>query len=89
MSLAKAVVVVSWLLFFSCFFIATSSTVSLVGRSCFWLLAITHAIESVVFLPRLRSAPGSLVGHLARTMLFGVLHVREIRDLTSQQAPHS
>ena len=79
MSTAKAVVVVVWLLLFSCFFVATSSTVSVVGRLGFWLMAATHVVECVVFLPRLRGAPGSLAGHLLRTLAFGFLHVREVR----------
>jgi uncharacterized protein YhhL (DUF1145 family) len=89
MSTAKAVVLVLWLLFFSCFFVATSSTVCFVGRLGFWLLATTHLVECAVFLPRLRRAPGSLVGHLLRTLLFGFLHVREVRALTSQEASQS
>ena len=89
MSTAKGVVVVVWLLFFSCFFIGTSSTVSFVGRLGFWILVTTHVVECAVFLPRLRRAPGSLVGHLLGTFLFGVLHVREVRALTSQEAPRS
>jgi uncharacterized protein YhhL (DUF1145 family) len=89
MSTAKTVIVVFWLLFVSCFFISTSSTVSFVGRLLFWLLAVTHVVECAIFLPRLRSAPGSLAGHLARTFLFGFLHVRELGALASEEAPHS
>ena len=84
MSTAKAVVVVVWLLLFSCFFVATSSTVSLVGRLGFWLMATTHVVECVAFLPRLRRAPGSLVGHLLRTLVFGVFYVREVRAPASR-----
>jgi len=48
------------------------------GRTIFWLLVVVHAIECLVFLPRLRRAPGSLASHLRQTFLFGILHVREI-----------
>lgn len=86
MSTAKVVVVVVWLLLFSCFFVATSSTVSLVGRLGFWLMATTHVVECVVFLPRLRRAPKSLAGHLLHTLVFGFLHVREVRAPASREA---
>ena len=89
MSASKVVVIVVWLLLLSCFFVATSSTVSFVGRIGFWLMAITHVVESAVFLPRLRSAPGSLVSHLLRTLLFGFLHVREVPAPTTRGAPRS
>ena len=39
-------------------------------------LLIVHAIECLVFLPRLRAAGGSLGHHLVQTLLFGFLHVR-------------
>jgi len=48
------------------------------GRTLFWVLVVVHAIECLVFLPRLRRAPGSLASHLRQTFLFGILHVREI-----------
>ena len=89
MSPAKAVVLIVWLLFFSCFFVATGSTVSLLGRLGFWLMATIHMVECAVFLPRLGSAPGSLFDHLLRTLLFGFLHIREVRSLTTQEAPPS
>jgi uncharacterized protein YhhL (DUF1145 family) len=85
MSIAKTVVAVVWLLCFSCFFIAPSSTLSFVGRIGFWVLVVTHAVECAAFLPTLRSAPGPLAGHLVRTLLFGFLHVRDVRALTSQE----
>ena len=87
MSIAKAAVVIVWLLLFSCFFVATNSTGSLLGRLGFWLMATIHMVECAVFLPRLGSAPGPLLGHLLRTLVFGFLHVREVPALTNQQAP--
>lgn len=89
MSNSKAVVAVVWLLLFSCFFVATSSTISTVGRLAFWLMAIIHVVEYAIFLPRLRGAPGSLVGHLLRTLLFGFLHLREVPALDTRDAPDS
>ena len=89
MSIAKVVLLIVWLLLFSCFFVATNSTVSLVGRLGFWLLATIHMVECAVFLPRLGSAPGPLFGHLLRTLVFGFLHIRELPPLTIEEAPPS
>ena len=47
-------------------------------RAVFWGMIAVHAIECLIFLGRLRRAPGPLAGHLARTLLFGFLHVREL-----------
>ena len=89
MSTSKAVVLVVWLLLISCFFVATSSTISTVGRLGFWLMAIIHVVEYAVFLPRFRNAPGSSIGHLLRTLVFGFLHIREVPALDTQGAPDS
>ncbi len=89
MSTSKALVLVVWLLLISCFFVATSSTISTVGRLGFWLMAIIHVVEYAVFLPRFRHAPGSSLGHLLRTLLFGFLHIREVPALDTQGAPDS
>lgn len=89
MSIAKSALVIVWLLFFSCFFVATNSTISLLGRLGFWLMATIHMVECAVFLPRLGNAPGPLLGHLLRTLVFGFLHVREVPALTTEQAPPS
>jgi hypothetical protein len=86
MSTAKVVVIAAWILLFSCFFVATGSTASLVGRVGFWLMAATHVVECVVFRPMLRRAPGSLAGHLLHTMLFGVVHIQEVRTLVSRDS---
>lgn len=85
MSTSKTVVAVVWVLLFSCFFVATGSTVSLVGRVVFWLMAATHVVECAAFLQMLRRAPGSLSGHLLHTLLFGVLHIQEVRALLGRE----
>jgi uncharacterized protein YhhL (DUF1145 family) len=48
------------------------------SRTVFWGMIAVHGIECLVFLGRLRRAPGPLAGQLARTLLFGFLHVREL-----------
>ena len=75
----KAVVVALWIACITCFFLPESSlTVS--GQRLFWGLVIVHAIECVVFLPKLRRAGGSLAQHLAQTMVFGLFYARGLGD---------
>ena len=37
-----------------------------------------HVVESLIFLPRLRSAGGPLGPHLLRTMVFGMLYMQTL-----------
>ena len=56
------------------------------GQRLFWGLVIVHAIECVVFLPKLRAAGGSLGNHLVQTMLFGILHARNLGEAAPPSA---
>jgi len=69
----KPAVLALWALSLASFFLPESS-LAFWGRRLFFGLAIVHAIECVVFLPRLRRAPGSLAHHLVQTFLFGIVH---------------
>lgn len=75
----KAVVVALWIACIACFFLP-ESTVTLLGQRLFWGLVIVHAIECVVFLPKLRRAGGSLGNHLVQTMIFGLFYARGLGD---------
>jgi uncharacterized protein YhhL (DUF1145 family) len=76
MSGVKAGLAVIWLLCAASFFVGGDSSVAGAGRLLFFVLLAAHAVECLVFLPRLRAAPGGLAGHLVQTLIFGVLHVR-------------
>ena len=76
--MAKSGVILAWLLGFGALFLTPGSTPAMVGRWLLGILVVAHAVECVAFLPRLRRAPGSLPGHLVRTFVFGILHVREL-----------
>ncbi len=52
-----------------------SSTLADLGRFVLGVLVVVHAVECVVFLPKLKRAPGPLTGHLWQTFLFGIAHV--------------
>jgi len=59
-------------------FVLPASGWSVPGQRLFIGLAVVHAIECAVFLPRLRAAGGSLTQQLVQTFLFGVVHVRTL-----------
>lgn len=79
----KIAVIVAWLWGLASFFVAPESTVSSAGRLVFGFLVVAHAVECVVFLPRLRAAGGSLGHHLVQTFLFGIVHVRGLEPAKS------
>lgn len=78
MLVGKVVLAVVWALCLASFF--GTSPAADVGRILFWVLVVVHGVECVIFLPRLRAAPGSLGGHLVQTFFFGILHVRELGE---------
>jgi uncharacterized protein YhhL (DUF1145 family) len=76
----KAAVIALWIACLAAFFLPESSSLAVPGQRLFWGLVIVHAIECVVFLPRLRRAGGSLAHHLVQTMIFGVFHARSVGE---------
>jgi len=44
-----------------------------------YLLAVLHIIEVAVYFKLCKAAGGSLGGHLLSVLLFGVLHVKELK----------
>lgn len=74
----KVAVIVLWIACLAAFFLPESSALAVPGQRLFWGLVIVHAIECVVFLPKLRRAGGSLANHLVQTMIFGVFHARNV-----------
>lgn len=74
----KAVVVALWLACLAAFLLPETSALAVPGQRLFWGLVIVHAIECIVFLPRLRRAPGPLAGHLVQTMIFGLFYARGV-----------
>ncbi len=76
--IGRGVLIVVWLFALATFFVAPKSILSQAGRFVFWLMAIIHTAQFIIFLPKLMAAPGSFAGHLLRTFLFGYLHVRKV-----------
>jgi uncharacterized protein YhhL (DUF1145 family) len=71
----KAAVVVLWIVSLVLFFLPDWNGP---GRYLFPGLLVVHAIECVVFLPRLRAAGGSHGQHVVQTLLFGFVHLRTL-----------
>jgi len=78
MSFAKVVVAAAWVLAIVSLASPQASSLVWTGRGLFWFLLLAHAVECLVFLPRLRRAEGSLATHLLKTMIFGVFYVRDL-----------
>jgi uncharacterized protein YhhL (DUF1145 family) len=49
-----------------------------IAQGVFLFMLVAHAVECVVFLPRIRAAGGSLGHHITQVMLFGVVHARTL-----------
>ena len=77
MAHAKVIVGAVWLLALVGTVFASSTLASLC-RFVLALLVVAHAVECVVYLPKLKRAPGPLAGHLWQTFLFGIAHLREL-----------
>jgi uncharacterized protein YhhL (DUF1145 family) len=73
--MAKALVAALWLFGIGSFFVAPETAAAGIGRKLFLALVLAHALECAIFLPRLRTAGGSLPNHLLQTFVFGIAHV--------------
>jgi uncharacterized protein YhhL (DUF1145 family) len=74
----KIVLLIIWAYGLASFVIAPESTFAGVGRLIFLGMAAIHVVECGVFWKALQRAGGSMPSQLARTFLFGVLHLQEI-----------
>ncbi len=85
--IGRVVIGMTWLFATACFFapLATSSAGEF-GRTLFWVLAIVHIVECVMFLGVLRRSGRPLVGELWQTFLFGIVHVSAVRAELSDEA---
>jgi uncharacterized protein YhhL (DUF1145 family) len=82
----KPALIALWIACFVALFLPATSSAVIWLQRLFWGLLIVHAIECVVFLPKLRRAGGSLGNHLLQTMLFGILHARNVDDAAPPSA---
>ena len=78
MTHAKTALVVAWLLCAAGFVVAPNSTIAAYARYAFWLMLTAHVIEYLIFFPRIRRAPGASSAHFFNTIVFGLVHIREL-----------
>ena len=71
-----------WVFALICFVPPFSSmAIAPLGKNIAGLLLVVHAIECVVFLGTLRASGRPLPNEIAQTMLYGILHYRELKLL--------
>jgi uncharacterized protein YhhL (DUF1145 family) len=80
LAFGRLLVGVAWLASVAAFALPDAHGWASLGRTLFGVLFAVHAVEAVLFLPRLRAAGGSLAGHVVQTLLFGFLHVGTLPD---------
>jgi len=76
--MGRTAVAALWVASVAVVLFASGTQAAVAAGGVFWIMVVVHAIECVVFLPRLRRAGGSLGAHLVQTFLFGVLHLRSL-----------
>ena len=75
----KAALIVLWLVCFAGFFVQVETTYALVARFAFWALLIIHGMQWLAFREILKGSSNSVLGNLTGTLLFGIVHIREVR----------
>lgn len=63
--------------------VAIAAAGSAAGTFATWLLlllAVAHIVEMVIFYKRCKQAGGSMARHMLHLFLFGVFHVRELKN---------
>lgn len=78
MSIARIALLAIWIFAALAVFVPLWHPAPTIGRWLFWLLLGAHALECLLFWRRLRAAPGSFVGHLGNTLLFGLFHIKRL-----------
>ena len=79
----KGAVIGLWIACLAAFVLPAGMWWASAGRTLFVGLLVVHALEFVVFLPKLRAAGGSLGHHFVQTLIFGIVHVRGLAPRTA------
>jgi hypothetical protein len=81
LTFARRVSLAMWIFAGACFFFPLYyMAVGPFGRTLFGILLCVHVIEFFVFLGLYQRAGGSLFGHFARTIAYGVIHKTEVEQ---------
>jgi len=85
---AKLGVAGAWLAGIAGFFLPGDESTGQTLRLVFFGLAIVHVVECAIFFKALNSTGRPLLGHVVRTLAFGVIHYAEIKaELEMQREP--
>jgi uncharacterized protein YhhL (DUF1145 family) len=79
MSVPKTVLLVIYAILAALAVTQGDSDVGIWSLRILGILAIAHAIETLVYFKLCKAAGGSLVGNLVSVFVFGVLHVNEMK----------
>jgi len=79
MTYPKLLILVFWAICAYCFSVDSNQSFAMLGRLFFWATAIAHLAEFAMFFGLFREAGGSMGRHFARTLAFGLFHIREVR----------
>ena len=79
MGVAKSLLMVLWVACAACIVIDSNAQIAVAGRLLFWALAIAHIAEFAMFSSVFREAGGSMADHFAKTLAFGLFHIRDVR----------
>ena len=78
--MAKGLVILAWAWGIASLALPAMVPGARFGVWMFWFLLVAHTLECLIFLPKLKRAAGSLGGHLVQTLIFGIVHVRGLRN---------
>lgn len=86
MDIKKAALIILWLASVACFFIHDETLVVLSGRVVFIGLTLIHAIEWLAFRDLFKGSKNGALGNFAGTILFGILHIQDVRAEVEDRA---
>lgn len=80
MSAGKIIMLVIYAVLAGLAFTQPDAAVGIWSLRILLLLAVAHTIEVLVFYKQYKDASGSLFGHIVNVFLFGVLHMKELKE---------
>lgn len=80
MSSAKLAILASYAALIAIAVFLPGSTAATFALGLLLLLAVAHLVEMMIFYKRCKAAGGSMARHMLHLFLFGVFHVRELKD---------
>jgi uncharacterized protein YhhL (DUF1145 family) len=79
MKVSKIITLIIWAVCACCLVITNDSIWVTTGIALFWVLLVSHLLEFVIYLPKLRKMDGSMPIYFINIMLFGVFYWNEIK----------